>query len=97
MQYKFYGFLHPISFYRIVCQVESPRNLTTGIGRGAISGPIVVKVQNDYIARSRKHYSFVVSFYKLFKCYASIINLMKCLKFNFSKEVFLSLSVNCGE
>ncbi|KAF8785202.1 plexin-A2-like isoform X2 [Argiope bruennichi] len=44
---------------KIVCQVESPRNLTTGLGRGSIAGPIVVKVQNDYIARSKKHYSFV--------------------------------------
>ncbi|KFM60858.1 Plexin-A2, partial [Stegodyphus mimosarum] len=44
---------------KIVCQVESPRNLTTGLGGGSISGPIVVKVQNDYIARSQKHYSFV--------------------------------------
>ncbi|GFY75729.1 hypothetical protein TNIN_425621 [Trichonephila inaurata madagascariensis] len=44
---------------KIVCQVESPRNLTTGLGRGSIAGPIVVKVQNDYIARSKKQYSFV--------------------------------------
>ncbi|GIX99609.1 hypothetical protein CEXT_662822 [Caerostris extrusa] len=44
---------------KIVCQVESPRNLTTGLGRGSIAGPIVVKVQNDYMARSNKQYSFV--------------------------------------
>ncbi|XP_067128995.1 plexin-A2 isoform X2 [Centruroides vittatus] len=44
---------------RIVCQVERPPNLTTGLVGGPISGPIVVRVQNDYTARSKKHYSFV--------------------------------------
>lgn len=58
--YLFY--LNDHCYYRIVCQVESPRNLTTGLGRGSISGPIVVKVLNDYSAKSGTHYSFVVSF-----------------------------------
>ncbi|UYV69642.1 PlexA [Cordylochernes scorpioides] len=44
---------------RIVCQVERPPNLTTGLVRGPVSGPLVVKVQNDYTARSTKHFSFV--------------------------------------
>ncbi|UYV69643.1 PlexA [Cordylochernes scorpioides] len=40
-------------------QVERPPNLTTGLVRGPVSGPLVVKVQNDYTARSTKHFSFV--------------------------------------
>lgn len=44
---------------RIVCEIESPRNLTTSPPSGTISGPVIVKVLNDYTAKSRQNYSFV--------------------------------------
>ncbi|XP_054724986.1 plexin A3-like isoform X2 [Uloborus diversus] len=44
----------------IVCHVEKPPNLTTGlIGGQSLVGFIEVKVLNDYTARSREQYSFV--------------------------------------
>ncbi|XP_055945383.1 plexin A3-like isoform X2 [Argiope bruennichi] len=44
---------------QIVCHVEKPPNLTTGLISGPMTGFIEVKVQNDYTARSREQYSFV--------------------------------------
>ena len=47
---------------KITCQVQSPRNLTAGhqvAQLGSIAGPIIVKVLNDYQAKSKELYSFV--------------------------------------
>ncbi|KAG8193494.1 hypothetical protein JTE90_003709 [Oedothorax gibbosus] len=44
---------------QIVCHVEKPPNLTTGLVGGPMVGFMEVRVQNDYRARSREHYSFV--------------------------------------
>ncbi|GBN74991.1 Plexin-A2, partial [Araneus ventricosus] len=44
---------------QIVCRVEKPSNLTTGLISGPMKGYIEVKVQNNYTARSREQYSFV--------------------------------------
>ncbi|GFY60911.1 hypothetical protein TNIN_181314 [Trichonephila inaurata madagascariensis] len=44
---------------QIVCHVEKPPNLTTGLMGGPMVGYIEVKVLNDYTARSREQYSFV--------------------------------------
>lgn len=43
----------------IVCRVEGPKNLTTGLTSGPITGVMEVTVLNDYTARSREHFSFV--------------------------------------
>ncbi|GBN70655.1 Plexin-A4, partial [Araneus ventricosus] len=45
---------------QIVCHVEKPPNLTTGLISGPMMGYIEVKVLHDYIATSREQYSFVV-------------------------------------
>ena len=46
---------------KIKCSVQSPRNLTSGhqAQLGSISGPIIVKVLNDFTAKSKDSYSFV--------------------------------------
>ena len=47
---------------KITCQIQSPRNLTAGhqiAQLGSISGPIIVRVLNDYQAKSKELFSFV--------------------------------------
>src|SRR5882757_4701956 len=46
---------------KITCQVQSPRNITAGnqVQFGSIYGSVIVRVTNDYTARSKEHYSFV--------------------------------------
>lgn len=46
---------------KITCQVQSPQNFT-GVQQTALqymAGPVVVKVLNDYTAKSNEHYTFV--------------------------------------
>lgn len=43
---------------RITCQVQSP-NVTTQRPNSHVSGPLIVKVQNDFTAKSKESYSFV--------------------------------------
>ncbi|RWS17561.1 plexin A-like protein [Dinothrombium tinctorium] len=43
---------------KITCQVLNP-NITTHKAVGPVSGPVIVKIQNDYTAKSIEHYRFV--------------------------------------